>query len=249
FPGTAGFSDNALYMSGSGVGIGGWDDGFTFAHMDASEDWEISARVVNIDETDAWSKAVLMFRNDLTSSSGMIMMTATGGDEGLGYAQLTWRNSPNSWANTSEVGNLRYPIWLKLRRQGSMFSGYYSSDGQNWTQIGTATPPLNSSGKLGFGVSSRNNARIATAVFDRIALPPGPLPPIGDIGLEYLGTNSLSLTWATGAGHNYTLLEKSDLQSTIWSTNRSGIPGGESSVTVTVPADPAAAFYKVISED
>ncbi|RKX36991.1 MAG: hypothetical protein DRP64_17835, partial [Verrucomicrobia bacterium] len=40
FPGTAGFSDNALYMSGSGVGIGGWDDGFTFAHMDASEDWE-----------------------------------------------------------------------------------------------------------------------------------------------------------------------------------------------------------------
>jgi len=49
FPGTADSSDNALYMSGSGINF--WDgDEFTFVHMDANGDWEMSARVVNIDE-------------------------------------------------------------------------------------------------------------------------------------------------------------------------------------------------------
>ena len=76
-----------------------------------------------------------------------------------------------------------------------------------------------------------------------------PMPPIGDIAIENLGTGNLALTWDTGLYHNYVLLEKTSLQNPTWSTNMAGIPGGETNVTVTVPADEAATFFKVTSEE
>ena len=76
------------------------------------------------------------------------------------------------------------------------------------------------------------------------------IPPIGNIGVEDLGTGNLALTWNTGSFYDYMLLEKTNLQSPTWSTNRSGIAGTETNVTVTVSTDPEdAAFYRVISED
>jgi alpha-galactosidase len=33
------------------------------------------------------------------------------------------------------------PVNLKLVRSGSGYTGYYSTDGQNWTTVGTATVP------------------------------------------------------------------------------------------------------------
>ena len=73
------------------------------------------------------------------------------------------------------------------------------------------------------------------------------IPPIGDIAIEH-DAGSIDLTWTTGPDYNYVLLEKTSLQSPTWSTNMAGIPGGETNVTVSVPADQAAAFYKVNSE-
>ena len=75
-----------------------------------------------------------------------------------------------------------------------------------------------------------------------------PIPPIGDIAIEQ-GASNIDLTWTTGSDYNYVLLEKTTLQSPSWSTNMASIPGEEGSVTVSVPADQAAAFYKVTSED
>ena len=74
-----------------------------------------------------------------------------------------------------------------------------------------------------------------------------PLPPIGDIVVEQVA-GGLDLTWTTGVGHNYVLLEKSSLQTPTWSTNQAGIPGGVSNVTVMVLTTNDAAFYKATSE-
>jgi regulation of enolase protein 1 (concanavalin A-like superfamily) len=32
-------------------------------------------------------------------------------------------------------------VWLRLVRDGSQVSGYYSADGTTWTQVGTAVTP------------------------------------------------------------------------------------------------------------
>lgn len=74
------------------------------------------------------------------------------------------------------------------------------------------------------------------------------LPPIGDIAVEAV-PGGLDLTWTTDSDYTYRLLEKNNLATDpTWTTNRSGIPGGASSVTVTVPTTNSAAFYKAESE-
>ncbi|RKX34621.1 MAG: hypothetical protein DRP64_19925, partial [Verrucomicrobia bacterium] len=170
FSGTIDYHDNALYMTGSGTDIWATSDMFSFLHTDVNGDWEISTRVINIDESDYWAKASLIFRNDLSANSAMVALHVAPGSYGNSIAQLMWRNSAGEFTTEINVSNLRTAFWIKLKRQGANFSGSYSTDGQNWIAIGTATPPLNASGKLGFGVTAHNNDRIATAVFDNIAL-------------------------------------------------------------------------------
>ena len=78
----------------------------------------------------------------------------------------------------------------------------------------------------------------------------GPVPPIGDIAIENLGTGNLALTWDTGLFHSYVLLEKTSLQDPTWSTNQAGIPGTETNVTVNVStAAEDETFYAVSSEE
>ena len=74
-----------------------------------------------------------------------------------------------------------------------------------------------------------------------------PIPPIGAIVMVPVA-GGFDLTWATGPDYNYMLMEKTSLLDPTWSTNQSGIPGGETSVTVTVPADQAKAFFGVVAE-
>jgi len=170
FPGTLDYSDHAFYLSGSGHDIWGNNDGFTYAHTDASGDWEMSARIVNLDESDFYAKAAVMFRNDLADNSAMAMVCSTGGDDGLASVQFIWRDEAGEGTGIHEISDVSYPVWVKLTRDDSTFTGSYSTDGTTWNLIGTATPPLNSAGKIGMGVTSHNNDRIATAVFDNVDL-------------------------------------------------------------------------------
>ncbi|MDF7826870.1 family 43 glycosylhydrolase [Pontiellaceae bacterium B12227] len=169
FPGTADYLDETLYMEASGSDIWGTADEFTFLHAGVSGDWELSARIVNRDESHYWAKAGLMFRNNVADDSGMVMLCATGTDEGIGRVQLNWREDGGSAANSGSITNLTYPIWLKITRAESLVTGYCSTNGLDWMTVGSVTPDLNLNGQLGFGLTANNNDRIATAVFDRIA--------------------------------------------------------------------------------
>jgi regulation of enolase protein 1 (concanavalin A-like superfamily) len=69
--------------------------------------------------------------------------------------------------------NLGVPVWLKLTRAANSFSGYYGTDGVNWTQIGsTQTVPMGQSSLAGLAVSAGNSSALCTATFSDVSLPP-----------------------------------------------------------------------------
>jgi hypothetical protein len=43
--------------------------------------------------------------------------------------------------NGSGVGKPVLPSWIRLVRSGTAYTGYYSTDGTTWTQLGTANIP------------------------------------------------------------------------------------------------------------
>ena len=64
--------------------------------------------------------------------------------------RFQWRDSAGLWCYYQiEVGvlNLGTPIWLKLTRSVNDFSGYWSTNGVDYYQVGaTQTVPLNRGG-------------------------------------------------------------------------------------------------------
>ncbi|MFI9724258.1 NEW3 domain-containing protein [Streptomyces sp. NPDC052396] len=96
--------------------------------------------------TSEWAKAGIMVRNDITgpdASPGYVILAVA---PGKGYV-LQWDSTgsghldANSAPTNQGTGTAAYPSLLKLVRDGARFTGYYSTDGSTWTQVGSATVP------------------------------------------------------------------------------------------------------------
>jgi hypothetical protein len=121
--------------------------------------------------TSDWAKAGIMVRDDITkpnSSPGYLILAEA---PGKGYV-LQWdstgsgRLDSNSAPANQGSGTAAYPSWLKLVRSGSTYTGYYSTDGTAWTQVGTATlPGVTATQDVGVFTSSHSEGTSGEADF------------------------------------------------------------------------------------
>jgi hypothetical protein len=100
------------------------------------ENTTVTARVTHMDNTHPWAKAGVVIRNDVTAdgeSPGYAVMVVTPGN-GVAFQ---WDSTGNGYLNSSAAaGGVQSPAWVRLVRSGSQVSGYYSTDGSTWTQVG-----------------------------------------------------------------------------------------------------------------
>jgi alpha-glucosidase (family GH31 glycosyl hydrolase) len=105
-----------------------------------------STAVVRVDSqanTNGWAKAGIMMRDGITnagSSQGYAVIAVTPG-EGVAFQ---WDGDGDGFIDgniNTGGGTVTAPVWLKLTRAGSTFTGYYSTDGTTWIKVGTATVP------------------------------------------------------------------------------------------------------------
>jgi hypothetical protein len=91
--------------------------------------------------TDVWAKAGIMVRNDITgadTSPGYLALVETPSN---GYL-LDWDSNGDGRLDSQDsIGTATYPSWLKLVRNGTTYSGYYSTDDTTWNLVGTVTVP------------------------------------------------------------------------------------------------------------
>jgi regulation of enolase protein 1 (concanavalin A-like superfamily) len=62
------------------------------------------------------------------------------------------------------------PHWVKLTRNGDVFTAYESTDGTNWTEIAVDTIPMAPTIYVGLAVTSHTTAASATATFDHVTI-------------------------------------------------------------------------------
>ena len=96
--------------------------------------------------TNAWAKAGIMVRNDITNANASPGFLILAESPGHGYV-IQWdangdgQLDSNSAPNNTGLGTAAYPAWLKLVRSGTSYTGYYSADDVNWTLVDTVTVP------------------------------------------------------------------------------------------------------------
>lgn len=171
YPSLAGSMKTATDASGSKVFtiIGGgsdiWNnaDGFHYAYLKVTGDFDYMVKVEDLQGPDTWSKAELMARQFDpavgTPQAGdphiANMTTRSAGQNQLGPQWRVDRDGvSDSWAISPTV-NPTYPnTWLRMERLGSKFFLYYSADGSNWNQYangGSLRSVINTAGSQPVG--------------------------------------------------------------------------------------------------
>jgi hypothetical protein len=154
-------------VGGAGRDIGGASDQFQYDYQARNGDFDVKVRLQSLSQTDAFAKAGLMAREDLSAGSRFAGVFATPAMNG---SLFEWRDPAASAARSSGSFPINYPVtWLRLTRSGSTFSGFAGYDGATWTLLGSASITFSNQVFFGLAVSSHVQGQLATAQFRDLA--------------------------------------------------------------------------------
>ncbi|MEI6607969.1 MAG: autotransporter-associated beta strand repeat-containing protein, partial [Verrucomicrobiota bacterium] len=225
--------------------IGNNGDAFRFLYQTRNGDGTLTARVTGITPTDPFAKAGVMIRESLDVGARNAMMALSAGN-GVVFQQRT--ASLGASASTVVGPNVAPPYWLRVVRAGNAFTGYVSTDGSSWTQIGTTNiAGFNSTALWGLAVTAHSNTLINVATFDNVQTPTvayywdnnGATTGFGAAGGTWAGTTigDSSHGWSmepTGGIFPGTVTTATSDDSENFGTDSSGLAAGTITVTNTV---------------
>ena len=189
--------DGTVYVNGTGSDIWNASDQFHYVYVPLNGNGTIIAQVTTQGQTDPSAKAGVMIRNTLAANSAFADMVLTPGNGAAFQYRVAAGNNAGPSSGSTTGGNTYFaPDWVELVRSGSTFTGYVSTNGTSWTEVGSGTLTMNTSVYIGLCVSSHNTGLISEATFDEISINGGttPVAPSNLTATAASGT-SVSLSW------------------------------------------------------
>ena len=167
---------NGTYeISGSGADIWDGSDEFHFVYQSLRGDGEIIAQVQRMEETNQWAKAGVMMRNTTASDSEFVLMSLSPNPNGLGVGYTLQDRSQQAEVLTANKNNIgpvfveRFPYYVRLVREGNIFSGYASNENGNWELLGSRTITMNQEILVGLAVTSHNDGVLNKTIFGNVS--------------------------------------------------------------------------------
>ena len=148
-------------INGSGLGITGASDQFTFLHQRLTGDGAITVRLLSITGTTT-AEAGIMIRESLLPSSRHVSLLASA--SGFSVRSRT----ATSGATSSLV--VTPGSWLRLERAGGTVTASVSSDGVQWTVRSAQNVTLPLAVYVGIAVTSRSSSALGTATMSSMAV-------------------------------------------------------------------------------
>jgi len=175
--------DQSLQITAGGADVWGVRDECHFAWIEQSGDFDLKARVESLTDPHLYTKAGLMAREQLSDNSRHIFFQVFPNNnprnKNNGGYEFQYRKDqagemkaiyPAKFDGTPEFP-VSYPnTWIRLKRTGSEFTGYYSTDGKIWKTFTTFSMELSKKVYLGLAVTSHNTKETARAVFKDISI-------------------------------------------------------------------------------
>jgi regulation of enolase protein 1 (concanavalin A-like superfamily) len=155
---------NTFTVGGSGADIWSTADAFRYVYQQVSGDVTITARVVSMTNTNGWAKAGVMIRDGLGQSAAHAFTLATASN-GIRFQRRVTAGDVSAFATTVSGAA---PYWVRLKRAGNTFTSYVSTDGTNWTTVGSYDITMATAVYVGLAVTSHDNSLLCTATFDNV---------------------------------------------------------------------------------
>jgi RHS repeat-associated protein len=171
--GSATYSNGTVTINTAGYGIDSpsTSDSMHLVYQTLSGDGSIVARVSN----KTTNYAGLLIRETLDPSSKGVMVNYSPTQAYL------YTRSTNGAAITLQPTGFSfpaYPYWVRMTRSGNSFSGYASSDGVYWTQVGTTqTIQMAQTVYVALAGAWSSNGSLQLAAFDNVSFATGAILP------------------------------------------------------------------------
>ncbi len=166
------FNGQSFKLEGAGTDIDGTSDSFQFAYVLLAGDGTITARV-NLPISSQRAKLGVMMRETLArdSAHASILLPVA--------SAAQWITRATSGATTTVGGSVAIPAnyvstlpyWVKLTRSANTFTGWVSTDGSSWTQVGSSVLTLANNIYVGLPACSRLTTVTTTATYDNVSVP------------------------------------------------------------------------------
>jgi fibronectin type 3 domain-containing protein len=205
--GTASYNSvtGAFTLGGSGADISESSDQLNLASELFSGDGTLIAEVDSLQSTNPWASAGVTFRGSADPSDVDAAVLATAGEDVV----FEWRDAQGDLSSYSVTGPSG-PVWVELIQSQGQFSGYYSTDGSTWVQIGQSeTVNMATDTRAGLAVSAQNNSFLNTAVISNVQFTgandgtgggPGPTGEVPntptDFSYSVTSPIAINLTWS-----------------------------------------------------
>jgi hypothetical protein len=167
-------------ITASGADIYGNADQFFFAFQNVTGNAQITARVDSLalvtppaGTINPYAKAGIMFRDSATGGSPNAFMAITAAQGAtFQYRSTAGGTTPAPVFATGVAA----PYWVRVTRTGAsnnVYTGYRSSNGTTWTQVGSITmSTIGQTALVGMAVTSHDAARSVTAAFSNVLIEP-----------------------------------------------------------------------------
>lgn len=205
--GGASYADGIFTVVGSGNDIGGAADAFHYLYQSANGDYNIQAQLKTEEFVSPASKSGIMIRNSLAPADleASVLITPASG------LLFQWRGTYGGATSNATITNFAMPGWVQLVRQGNLFTASYSTDGQNWTNIGAPVSiAMNTNAFAGLAVSSHTNDALCSSMIGDVTTPAQEYAAVhfeGDLimNLQSSDLNSNSSVWTNRTSNSDTV--------------------------------------------
>jgi hypothetical protein len=141
---------DGLLVGSSGLGVRVGADSLHYVYCRVEGDAEVGVQVASAHRTHPLAMVGLMARESLAPESRHVTIGVTASGRGV----LSWRDEPGGEARLQPLGGWRVPCWLRLKREGDLFSVYHSPNGIQWRLIEKRPVRMNPAYNLGLASAS-----------------------------------------------------------------------------------------------
>ena len=175
----------SFVLRASGADIETTNDEFHYVWQTRTGDLDMQAKVTSLAPTDPWAKAGLMIRSTTNAGSRHASIfitpnTTNGPDNGVIFQR---RNSTGGTTTKVVTTGFAAPVWLRLKKTGTTFQGYYSTNGTNWTFLRqTNVSSIGTTFLAGLAACGHSDGTLTEARFDEV----------------HIRTNTNAIVWSPG---------------------------------------------------
>lgn len=159
------YNNGYLEVVGAGADIQGNSDGFHSDYTTLSGNGQVVAQIDSLTDTDSWAKGGVMIRDGTGANAKMVSLTVSPN----GTADFATRSSTGGTVSNTDTSG-KAGDYVKLVRSGSTITGYLSTNGSNWTQVGSTSISMDSNLDFGLAVTSHDYGKLSTGIFSNIAV-------------------------------------------------------------------------------